>query len=167
MDEVDGMSSGDVGGNQVLIKIIRETKNPIFCVCNDRFNQKLKSLAGVCFDVRFEKPSPVEIATRLLGICNQENIQTNKETLQLLTESVNMDIRQSLNLLQMYSKKSRKIEFSLLQNQMAAIKKDDQVAMNIFDVCNQNHPLPSFTLSLSFRRLRRLYSRLRRCVTCL
>ena len=38
MDEVDGMSSGDIGGNASLIKIIKETKNPIFCVCNDRYS---------------------------------------------------------------------------------------------------------------------------------
>lgn len=57
MDEVDGMSSGDIGGNQALIKIIKETKNPIFCVCNDRYSQKLRSLSNSCFDVRFYKPN--------------------------------------------------------------------------------------------------------------
>ena len=36
MDEVDGMSSGDKGGNKVLIDAIKATKVPIICVCNDR-----------------------------------------------------------------------------------------------------------------------------------
>lgn len=36
MDEVDGMSAGDRGGISALIEIIRTTKIPIVCVCNDR-----------------------------------------------------------------------------------------------------------------------------------
>ena len=36
MDEVDGMSSGDRGGMAVLINLIKESKIPIVCVCNDR-----------------------------------------------------------------------------------------------------------------------------------
>jgi replication factor C subunit 1 len=37
MDEVDGMSgNSDRGGNQILINLIKTTKAPIFCVCNDR-----------------------------------------------------------------------------------------------------------------------------------
>lgn len=36
MDEVDGMSAGDRGGNQELIKKIDNTKTPIICICNDR-----------------------------------------------------------------------------------------------------------------------------------
>ena len=33
MDEVDGMSSGDRGGIQELIKVIKTTKTPIICIC--------------------------------------------------------------------------------------------------------------------------------------
>lgn len=36
MDEVDGMGGGDRGGIPELIKIIKTTKNPIICICNDR-----------------------------------------------------------------------------------------------------------------------------------
>ena len=36
MDEVDGMGGSDRGGIQALIQIIKETKTPIICICNDR-----------------------------------------------------------------------------------------------------------------------------------
>lgn len=36
MDEVDGMSSSDKGGIRSLIEIIKKTKIPIICICNDR-----------------------------------------------------------------------------------------------------------------------------------
>jgi replication factor C subunit 1 len=36
MDEVDGMSSGDRGGITEIIMMIKNTKVPIICICNDR-----------------------------------------------------------------------------------------------------------------------------------
>lgn len=42
MDEVDGMSASDRGGIQELIKLIKVSKVPIICICNDRQSQKVK-----------------------------------------------------------------------------------------------------------------------------
>jgi replication factor C subunit 1 len=36
MDEVDGMSSGDRGGVASIIQMIKNSKVPIICICNDR-----------------------------------------------------------------------------------------------------------------------------------
>lgn len=44
MDEVDGMSGGDRGGVSELIQSIHRSKVPIICICNDKYNQKLRSL---------------------------------------------------------------------------------------------------------------------------
>ena len=44
MDEVDGMSGGDRGGVTDLIQSIHRSKVPIICICNDKYNQKLRSL---------------------------------------------------------------------------------------------------------------------------
>ena len=55
MDEVDGMSSGDRGGVQQLISLIKKTRIPIICICNDRSSPKIKSLANHCLDLRFRK----------------------------------------------------------------------------------------------------------------
>ena len=44
MDEVDGMSGGDRGGVSDLIQSIHRSKVPIICICNDKYNQKLRSL---------------------------------------------------------------------------------------------------------------------------
>ena len=40
------MSSGDRGGMQELIALIRRTKMPVVCICNDRGCQKVRSLAN-------------------------------------------------------------------------------------------------------------------------
>ena len=53
MDEVDGVSgNNDRGGIQALIKIIKTTKTPIICICNDRQSQQVKSLANHCYDLK-------------------------------------------------------------------------------------------------------------------
>lgn len=41
MDEVDGCGAGDKGGLAALVQIIKETRAPIICICNDRQNKKL------------------------------------------------------------------------------------------------------------------------------
>ena len=53
MDEVDGCSSSDRGGLQALVQIIKITKVPIVCICNDRGNRKLQTLLNHSYDLRF------------------------------------------------------------------------------------------------------------------
>ena len=55
MDEVDGMSAGDMGGIADLIASIKISKIPIICICNDRYSQKLKSLVNYCLLLEFKK----------------------------------------------------------------------------------------------------------------
>ena len=68
MDEVDGCGSGDRGGINALIQIIKKTKTPIICICNDRQNRKLQTLITYCFDLKFQKPTEKAIKSRILQI---------------------------------------------------------------------------------------------------
>ncbi|PKU35357.1 replication factor c subunit hypothetical protein [Limosa lapponica baueri] len=43
-------------GLQELIGLIRHTKIPIICMCNDRNHPKIRSLVHYCFDLRFQRP---------------------------------------------------------------------------------------------------------------
>jgi replication factor C subunit 1 len=65
MDEVDGMSSGDRGGISAIIEMIKKTKIPIICICNDRQSPKIRSLAGHCYDIKFHKPNRNAIVKKL------------------------------------------------------------------------------------------------------
>ena len=58
MDEVDGMSSGDRGGMAQLITLIKRARMPVVCICNDRQDQKVRSLANHCLDLSFVRPTP-------------------------------------------------------------------------------------------------------------
>ncbi|CAD8132236.1 unnamed protein product [Paramecium pentaurelia] len=102
MDEVDGMTGSDRGGNKCLIDMIRLTKVPIVCICNDRNKQSMRSLANYCLDLQFKKPNQVEIFKKLEYICKSENISYDPTELKQQIEVSQCDIRQLLNLLQMH-----------------------------------------------------------------
>ena len=44
--------------------MIKSTKVPIICICNDRNDAKVRTLANHCFDLRFYKPKVEQIKVR-------------------------------------------------------------------------------------------------------
>lgn len=102
MDEVDGMSGSDKGGNKCLIEMIKLTKLPIFCICNDRNNQKMRSLANYCLDLQFKPPHPSKVYEKLAIVCKKENISFQKQELEEMITTCQSDVRQLINNLQMH-----------------------------------------------------------------
>ncbi|CAF0770806.1 unnamed protein product [Rotaria sordida] len=105
MDEVDGVSgNADRGGIQELILLIKRTRIPIICICNDRQHKKIRSLANYCYDLRFHRPTIQQIRAGMLTILHRENIQNIKqEILDEIIESCNHDIRQIIHTLNLWS----------------------------------------------------------------
>lgn len=111
MDEVDGMSQGDRGGNAALMKMIDSTKVPIICICNDRYKNTVKSLAKHCLDIKFQYPDCYKVARRIKTIMEKEGfIEIDLNILSSLCKSVNNDIRQIINLVQMLRCKTNKLD---------------------------------------------------------
>ncbi len=101
MDECDGMSAGDRGGNAALIQVIKKTSIPIICICNDRMSPKVRSLANYCYDLRFVKPSKQEVVDRCRKILRSENMTNVPDTVvNQIVEGADCDIRQSINQLE-------------------------------------------------------------------
>ena len=94
MDEVDGMSAGDRGGMQELMLLLKKSKIPIICICNDRQSQKVRSLANHCYDLRFARPTRQQISKRLIEVGRQEGLSIENNAMELLVESCGNDIRQ-------------------------------------------------------------------------
>jgi len=101
MDEVDGMSAGDRGGNAALIAMIKKTKMPIIAICNDRMNPKVRSLSNSCYDVPFQRPSKTAISARLVGIAESQGHSLEPNAAEAIAESNGNDIRQCINEVQM------------------------------------------------------------------
>jgi len=105
MDEIDGVNGiQDRNGIPALIKIIKNAKVPVICICNDRQNPKVRSIASHCYDLKFAKPGKNEIKTRLKYILNAEKGCMDDLALDLLIESSGSDIRQIINTMQIHRK---------------------------------------------------------------
>lgn len=72
MDEIDGMNSGDKGGINQLIKLIRPKKTkkqkceditmvPIICIGNYHIDKKIKELIKVCETIELKKPTQDQV----------------------------------------------------------------------------------------------------------
>lgn len=86
MDEVDGMSgNADRAGvflflitslsylkMSELIQMLKRTKVPIICICNDRQSMKVRSLANYCYDLRFQKPRVEQIKVFFKDLINSK-----------------------------------------------------------------------------------------------
>lgn len=81
MDEVDGMGGSDRGGIAELTKIIKASRVPIICICNDRQSPKIRGLANHCYDLRVRRPTKTAIAQRLVAIAQKEGLEASNPSL--------------------------------------------------------------------------------------
>ena len=103
MDEVDGMAGNeDRGGMAELINLIKASKIPVICMCNDRNHQKIRSLANYCFDLRFQRPRAEQIKGAMMSICFKEKLKIAPDALMEIIAGCNQDVRQVLQSLTMY-----------------------------------------------------------------
>eukprot|EP00466_Bigelowiella_natans_P015023 jgi/Bigna1/66835/fgenesh1_pg.2_\ len=113
MDEVDGMSgNSDRGGMQLLIKIIKSTQVPIICICNDSNSQKMRSLKNYCEVLKFRRPTAAQIAPRIMRVLEAEGMRVERNALEQVVDATRGDIRQILNLMQMWKKKKDNLNYS-------------------------------------------------------
>lgn len=82
------MSSGDRGGIISIIDLIKKTKIPIICICNDRQSSKIRSLAAHCYDIKFQKPEKFKIVKRLESILKIEGAQYDVKALDTLVDNL-------------------------------------------------------------------------------
>ncbi|KRZ50756.1 Replication factor C subunit 1 [Trichinella nativa] len=132
MDEVDGMSGNeDRAGVQELIDLIKRTRVPIICICNDRQSQKLRTLANYCFDLRFHRPQTLQIRSALMTVAYKEGLKIPPQALDQLIEGANHDIRQVLHHLSLLAAQNRGIDFD--QARQAALQAKKDTTQNIFE----------------------------------
>ncbi|KAJ3020651.1 hypothetical protein HKX48_000445 [Thoreauomyces humboldtii] len=131
MDEVDGMSAGDRGGLAELVQLLKKSRVPVICICNDRSNPKMKTLAAYCVDMRFKRATHTMIQKRLLPIAQMEGLELKPNTVEQLVASTGADIRQILNLLSTYRLTSTTMTYD--QSVAATRASEKDVPTNTFD----------------------------------
>ena len=134
MDEVDGMAGNeDRGGVAELIALIKETRIPIICMCNDRNHPKIRSLANYCFDLRFHKPSITQIRGAMMSVCFKEGIKLEAGAIDEIIAGTNNDIRQTLNHLALYSaSKDKKLAVNDAKKNAQMCEKDVKIVSTLY-----------------------------------
>ncbi|XP_060772501.1 replication factor C subunit 1 [Neoarius graeffei] len=136
MDEVDGMAGNeDRGGMQELIGLIKNSKIPIICMCNDRNHPKIRSLSNYCFDLRFQRPRLEQIKGAMMSIAFKEGLKIPPPALNEIILASNQDIRQVLHNLSMWSATDKVMTYD--QAKADAIKAKKDMKMGPFDLCRK------------------------------
>lgn len=133
MDEVDGMAGNeDRGGMQELINLIKSTKIPMICMCNDRNSQKVRSLSNYCFDLRFQRPRVEQIKGAMMSIAFKEKLSILPQAMEKVIIGSNQDVRQVLHNLSMWTSKKKSMNYDEAKADAERAKKD--IKMGPFDV---------------------------------
>ena len=141
MDEIDGMNSGDKGGINALIKLIRPKKTkkqkkesttliPIICIGNYHIDKKIKELMKVCHTIELETP-------------------TSKQMLSILHLLMpNLDTKICDNLISFCQGDLRKLKstFQIYKNQQSILK--NKLVKNIFHPTIVNEDTKQITKKL-------------------
>jgi replication factor C subunit 1 len=101
-------SSADYGFISGLVECIKETKIPIICICDNRYDQSLKPILNYCFDIKMTKPCYQDVYTLIYKIVTSEKIKIKESEIKDLYEQSNGDIRFILNTLQFGQRKCKK-----------------------------------------------------------
>ena len=109
MDEIDGMNSGDKGGINTLIKLIRPKKTnkqkkedrtniPVVCIGNYHVDKKIKEIMKVCTPIELKKPD----AKKMKLLVKVLMPKFKKNMIKQITEYVDGDLRKLNNLHNIY-----------------------------------------------------------------
>lgn len=141
MDEIDGMNSGDKGGINSLIKLIRPKKTkkqkleditmvPIICISNYHQDKKIKEMMKMCKKIELKVPTNEQIrniSTLLMPDLNF-NIITN------IISIINGDLRKL------------KTSYDIYQNQSTILK--NKIIKNVFQSKSSNIDTKDITKNL-------------------
>ena len=124
MDEIDGMCAGDRGGIAALVQVVKQTRIPIICICNERMSPKLKSIANHSYDIRFNKPNKLQVTARMMEILTREGVEADANSVEQVVETSGCDVRQSLILLEMWARKNRVVTPAMAKSGLRMMSKD-------------------------------------------
>jgi replication factor C large subunit len=100
-DEVDGITGReDRGGVGAILRVVKNSRIPVFLTANDAYQPNLRSLRSQCLLIPFNALSESEVAAHLKEICANEGIDAEDEAATLLANNASGDMRAAISDLQ-------------------------------------------------------------------
>ena len=123
MDEIDGMNSGDKGGINLLIKLIRPKKTkkqkkedlinlPLICISNYHQDKKIKELMKICNTFELKRPTNNQLCYL---IKNDLKIKNNNIIINLISY-INYDLRKYNNIVKIYNENKDVFNHFIMNN---------------------------------------------------
>ena len=143
---VSDIDSGvDYGFMSSLTDCIKETKIPIICICNNRYEQSIKPILNYCFDIKMSKPSYQDTYRLVYNIVVTEKIKIKELEVKELYEQSNGDIRFIINTIQFGLRKCKKnVQSSNIFESTGKLMSIDETIDSKYDtywLANDIHPL--------------------------
>jgi len=139
MDEVDGVTGNeDRGGIQTLIKHFQTTRIPIILIANDRQATKMRTLASHCYEIKFDRPSFLNVKSFILDLCSREHVHITHVSLDNLINACNRDIRKVIHTLNLYYKQSSSLITNVSNLEKALSTSPFDACMKMFSSSNIN-----------------------------
>lgn len=138
-------SGADYGFMSSLTDCIKETKIPIICICNNRYEQSIKPILNYCFDIKMSKPSYQDTYRLVYNIVVTEKIKIKELEVKELHEQSNGDIRFIINTIQFGLRKCKKnVQSSNIFESTGKLMSIDETIDSKYDtywLANDIHPL--------------------------
>ena len=138
-------SGADYGFMSSLTDCIKETKIPIICICNNRYEQSIKPILNYCFDIKMSKPSYQDTYRLVYNIVVTEKIKIKELEVKELYEQSNGDIRFIINTIQFGLRKCKKnVQSSNIFESTGKLMSIDETIDSKYDtywLANDIHPL--------------------------
>jgi len=152
MDEIDGMNSGDKGGINTLIKLIRPKKTkkqkkeettmiPIICIGNYHIDKKIKEMIKICSTIELKNPTEKQVKN-ILNILMpklEENLK-NK-----MVSFIQGDLRKLNSTYEIYKNQESILKNQLIQNMFQQKNYNEDVKDIIKKLLNNNYSLDQHT----------------------
>ena len=152
MDELDGMNSGDKGGINTLIKLIRPKKTkkqkkedttmiPIICIGNYHIDKKIKEMIKICETIELKTPTKKQIK----NIINILMPKLEDELKEQITGFIQGDLRKLKSTFEIYKNQESILKNQLIQNMFQKKNYNEDVKDIIKKLLNNKYRLNQHT----------------------
>ena len=112
--------------------MIKTTKIPIICICNDRQSMKIRSLASHCYDLRFQRPKVDQIKGAMMSVCFKEGLKIDPQALREMIIASGQDVRQVMHNLLLWSATNKQMNTEEVQKAAMNAKKNSKMVSILF-----------------------------------
>jgi hypothetical protein len=156
MDEIDGMNSGDKGGINSLIKLIRPKKTkkqkkeqitmiPIICIGNYHIDKKIKEMIKICNTFEIKKPTNIEVKKIVLML--MPNI--DKILLENIVNFIEGDLRKLKSTYEIYHSHQNILKNKIIQTMFQKKNYNEDTKEITRKLLNDNYKIDEHSLIMN------------------